>query len=158
MAATTKNILIFGATGLIGQHITSAILANKDKFNRIVIFTSPNTISTKANEIESLKSRGAEIIAGELTSAGDVSEAYNGIDTVVSCVGRPVIHTQLQLIELADRHPDVKRVSICTSPRQHRQLMLCLSSSPLNTAPTSNTGPAPPTKLLINRSSKCEPC
>lgn len=110
MTTPTKNILIFGATGLIGQHIANAILANKDKFDRITIFTSSTTISTKANEIESLKSRGAEIIAGELTSASDVKKAYSGIDTVVSCVGRPVIHTQLQLIELADKHPDVKRV------------------------------------------------
>ncbi|KAF2162047.1 hypothetical protein M409DRAFT_27427 [Zasmidium cellare ATCC 36951] len=107
--ATTKSILIFGATGLIGQHITNAILANKDKFDRIAIFTSPNTIWTKSDEIDHLKAEGAEIIAGEITSAAAVNEAYNGIDTVVSCVGRPVIHTQLQLIELADKHPDVKR-------------------------------------------------
>lgn len=30
-------------------------------------------------------------------------------ELVVSCVGRPVIHHQLQLIQLADEHPDVKR-------------------------------------------------
>lgn len=111
MTATTRNILIFGATGLIGQHITNAILANKDKFDTIAVFTSPNTIWTKSDEIDHLKAQGVEVIAGEITSASAVNEAYNGIDTVVSCVGRPVIHTQLQLIELADKHPDVKRAS-----------------------------------------------
>lgn len=110
MAATTKNILIFGGTGLIGHHITDAILENKDKFGKIGIFTSNNTFWTKSDEIDSLKARGAEIIVGDTKSQSDVNEAYNGYDTVVSCLGRPVIERQLQLIELADKHPDIKRV------------------------------------------------
>ncbi|KXT06734.1 hypothetical protein AC578_8481 [Pseudocercospora eumusae] len=109
MAASTKNILIFGATGLIGSHITNAILKRKEKFNKIAIFTSPNTIWTKSDEIDALKAQGVEVIAGDVTSASDVQEAYNGYDTVVSCVGRPVIQNQLKLIEWADQHPDVKR-------------------------------------------------
>ncbi|KXT14432.1 hypothetical protein AC579_8374 [Pseudocercospora musae] len=51
MAASTKNnMIIFGATGLIGSHITNAILKSKDKFNKIEIFTSPNTIWTKSDD------------------------------------------------------------------------------------------------------------
>lgn len=110
MTATTQNILLFGATGLIGEHITNAILNNKDKFGRIGYFTSPNTISTKSETIATLKSRGVEIIAGDVTSASDIDEAYNGFDTVVSCLGRPVIQNQLLLIERAEKHPDIKRV------------------------------------------------
>ena len=110
MAAKSKNILIFGGTGLIGHHIANAILENNDKFGKVAVFTSNNTFWTKSDEIDSLKARGAEIIVGDTTSRSDVMEAYNGFDTVVSCLGRPVIHTQLQLIELADKHPDVKRV------------------------------------------------
>lgn len=110
MAATTKNILIFGATGLIGQHITNAILQNKAEFGRIAVFTSPHTLSSKPDVIGRLKSQGVEVIAGDLNKADDVKEAYNGIDTVVSCVGRPIIQNQLKLIELADKHADVKRV------------------------------------------------
>lgn len=161
MAATTKNILIFGATGLIGQHITNAILSNKDKFERIVIFTSPNTIWTKSDEIDQLKARGAEIIAGEITSEQAVTEAYSGIDTVVSCVGRPVIHTQLHVIEWADKHPDVKRVSAglsTTITERTEANFVRPSSSPPNTAPTSNTGPPPSMKLPTNKSSKSAPC
>ncbi|EME47131.1 hypothetical protein DOTSEDRAFT_41618 [Dothistroma septosporum NZE10] len=109
MAATTKNILIFGGTGLIGHHITNTILNNKDKFGRIAIFTSNNTFSTKSGEIDALKARGAEIVVGDTASRSDVNEAYNGFDTVVSCLGRPVIDKQLRLIELADEHPDIKR-------------------------------------------------
>lgn len=87
MAATTKNILIFGATGLIGEHITKAILNKKDSFGRLGIFTSQNTASTKSEQIDHLKSHGVEIITGDLTSADAVKEAYKGFDTVVSCVG-----------------------------------------------------------------------
>lgn len=87
MAATTKNILIFGATGLIGEHITRAIVQSKDSFGRIGIFTSPNTIRTKGKEIDALKAQGVEIYSGDITSRDAVKEAYNGFDTIVSCVG-----------------------------------------------------------------------
>lgn len=94
---------------MIGQHITDAILRNKDKFSKIAVFTSKDTLGAKSDKIDSLKARGAEIIVGDTQSSTDVNEAYNGFDTVVSCLGRPVIDRQLQLIELADKHPDIKR-------------------------------------------------
>ena len=109
MASVTKNILIFGATGLIGEHITNAIVESSSKFGRIAIFTSPDTISNKKDEIEKLRSRKVEIIPGDITSAQDINGALNGFDTIVSCVGRTVIHTQLQILQLADKHPDIKR-------------------------------------------------
>lgn len=87
MAASTKNLLITGATGLIGEHITKAILDKKDSFERIGIFTSDNTLSIKSEHINRLKSQGVDILSGDLTSADAVREAYNGFDTVVSCVG-----------------------------------------------------------------------
>ncbi|KAK5118649.1 hypothetical protein LTR85_008114 [Meristemomyces frigidus] len=109
MAASTKNILIFGATGLIGEHITKAILDKKENFGRIGIFTSETTLKTKPEQIGHLESQGVEIITGDITSEDAVKDAYNGFDTVVSCVGRPAIHHQLKLIELADHHPGIKR-------------------------------------------------
>lgn len=82
---------------------------NSSDFGRIAVFTSPKTIASKPEEISTLKSRGVEIISGDSTSASDVNTAFNGFDTIVSCLGRPVIHTQLLLVELADAHPDIKR-------------------------------------------------
>lgn len=108
----SENILIFGATGLIGTHITSAIVANKGRWNSISVFTSNNTVSNKPEKIAKLKEQGVRIITGDFTAESDVNKAYQGIDTVVSCVGRPVIDKQLLLIQLADKHPDVKRVSL----------------------------------------------
>lgn len=108
--ATTTNILIFGATGLIGTHITSAILSAAPKHEwSVAIFTSPGTVSSKASLISDLKGRGAKIIQGDFTNEADVKAAYSGIDTIVSCLGRPVIDKQILLVQVADEHPDVKR-------------------------------------------------
>ena len=91
-----------------GEHITNAIVENKSQFGRIAIFTSEDTLRTKTEAINGLKSKGVDVISGDITSADAINKAYNGIDTVVSCVGRNVIHTQVQIVELADKHPDVK--------------------------------------------------
>jgi FlaA1/EpsC-like NDP-sugar epimerase len=40
MSTTTKNILIFGATGSIGEYITNAIVAKKSHFDRVAVFVS----------------------------------------------------------------------------------------------------------------------
>lgn len=109
----TKNILIFGATGLIGTHITSAILAAAPTHDwSIAIFTSPSTAASKSQLLADLAARGAEILTGDITSAADIRSAYarnGGIDTVVSCLGRPVIDKQNLLIELADQTSSVRR-------------------------------------------------
>lgn len=110
MAATTKDIIIVGATGLIGKHITNAILHSKDKFGKITVFTSEDTVQRKSDEIEDLRNRGANIVTGDVTSDANINEVFSGHDTVVSCLGRPVIDRQLRLIELADKHADIKRV------------------------------------------------
>lgn len=49
------------------------------------------------------------MITGNLTVAEDITRALDGFDTIVSCVGRNVIHTQIQLAQLADKHADVRR-------------------------------------------------
>jgi uncharacterized protein YbjT (DUF2867 family) len=108
--AATKNILIFGATGLIGSRISKAILDSKTHWSKIAVFTSPQTVKTKPDQIAQFRKHGVEIIEGDITSEADINNAYSGTDTVVSCVGRPVIDKQLLLIQLADKHPDVKRV------------------------------------------------
>ena len=71
-----KKLLVFGATGLVGSRITSAIIQNKAKFDRIAIFTSPGTIEAKANEIEGLKKEGVDVIVGDIMNAVDVTNAY----------------------------------------------------------------------------------
>src|SRR3954453_8816614 len=72
------NILVIGATGLIGTPITKAILNAKSSFGRIAILTSTATVTNKASQIDSLKSQGAEILTGDLSNEQDVKRAYKG--------------------------------------------------------------------------------
>jgi hypothetical protein len=107
MADHPKDILVFGATGLIGTHIINELIAAKS-FGRLAIFTSLDTLQRKPDVISSLKARGVDVLAGDLTNAADVENAYKGIDTVVSAVGRPIIDLQIGLLEIAERTPNVK--------------------------------------------------
>ncbi|KAL2407915.1 Reductase efuL [Exophiala dermatitidis] len=104
-----KKLLVVGATGLVGSRIIREIVRNKSKFERIAVFTSPTTAETKSGQIDSLKRQGVEIIVGDLTKPDDVSKAYEGIDTVISCLGRGAIEHQLELVRLANESPSVHR-------------------------------------------------
>ncbi|QQK41590.1 Isoflavone reductase family protein [Penicillium digitatum] len=83
-----KKILLFGATGNIGSFILDAILSERSRFGRVVIFTSPQTAETKDENA--------------------VKGAYEGIDTVISALGRNTLAQQIPLIRLAAASPTVK--------------------------------------------------
>lgn len=104
------KILIFGGTGIIGRYITSSILAAKPNFKQVFLFTSANTVSTKASLLSKWKSSGLSIIEGDITNPKDISDAFasTGADTVVSAVGRGVIDSQIELLRLAEESGSVK--------------------------------------------------
>jgi hypothetical protein len=107
MAFTPSKILIFGGTGTIGQFITASILRAKPAFE-VLLFTSPNTASTKTELLSKWKAEGLSVVTGDVTNADDVLSAYQGVDTVISCVGRNVLQHQIELIRLAEETPSVK--------------------------------------------------
>ncbi|KAH8892677.1 isoflavone reductase family protein, partial [Thozetella sp. PMI_491] len=109
MATATKRILILGSTGVIGKVLANALINQKESFERIGIFTSSETATAKKALVESYRSRGVEIIIGDLESDADVLEAFKGYDTVVSAVGRYAIDKQVDLIALADQSPSIIR-------------------------------------------------
>jgi hypothetical protein len=109
MAHSSQNVIVFGATGTIGKFLIGAIIDAKASFKRIAIFTSPNTVETKKEFIDKLKASGVEIIVGNVRDEKDVSKAYEGFDTVVSAVGRPVILDQILLLQVAETIPNIKR-------------------------------------------------
>lgn len=74
----SKDILIFGGTGKIGQNITQAILDARPSFDKVAIFTSPSTVENKKEQLEKWKGQGLKIIVGDLTKEDDVLKAYEG--------------------------------------------------------------------------------
>ncbi|GME28896.1 Isoflavone reductase family protein [Neofusicoccum parvum] len=109
MAPPTENVLVIGATGIIGRFITNHLVDAAPPFKRIGIFTSAGTVEKKAAEIQSLKDKGVEVIVGDFNDEAKILEAYKGFDTVVSAVGRNVIAEQINLIKLAEASPSIKR-------------------------------------------------
>ncbi|TGJ80780.1 hypothetical protein E0Z10_g7981 [Xylaria hypoxylon] len=110
MASLPFSILIFGGTGAIGKHITSAILsAQASPGHSISIFTSDATASNPEKEalLSSWKSQGLRVVTGDLNNAQDVSRAYEGVDVVVSCLGRNTLTAQTELIRLAEESRSV---------------------------------------------------
>ena len=73
--ATSKDIIIFGATGVIGVFLTQALVDAKASFGRLAIFTSPSTVERKAELINKLKQQGVEIIVGDLLSENELDAA-----------------------------------------------------------------------------------
>ncbi|KNG82997.1 isoflavone reductase family protein [Aspergillus nomiae NRRL 13137] len=104
-----RNLLLFGATGNIGTHILDAILTARQEFDRVAIFTSPATAASKKDFLDNLKrSKNVEVLVGDLQDEDAVKKAYEGIDTVISALGRGAIASQIPLIRLADASPTVK--------------------------------------------------
>ncbi|KAK3905112.1 hypothetical protein C8A05DRAFT_31047 [Staphylotrichum tortipilum] len=105
---TASKILIFGGTGTIGRYITSALIRARPASQEIVLFTSRSGEHTKAQLIEQWKSQGLSVIVGDLTSDLDVKAAYQGVDTVISAVGRGGLQHQINLLRLAEASDSVK--------------------------------------------------
>ncbi|KAI0836564.1 NAD(P)-binding protein [Hypoxylon sp. FL0890] len=106
-----SKILIFGVTGNIGKYITNAIVSAKPPIaQQISIFTSQATTSSRSKQSlpSSWKSEWVSVITGDLNNADDVRKAYSGMDTVISCLGRNALLTQIELLKLAEESKDVQ--------------------------------------------------
>lgn len=103
-----SKILIFGGTGQIGKYILETIVNAQPSFEQVAIFTSKDTVARKTDYINSLRGKGVKIITGDVGSEQDVKAAYEGIDTIVSSVGRNALQTQTELIRLAEESGNVK--------------------------------------------------
>ena len=83
-ASLTKNdnmarkVLIIGATGTIGTHITTAIANASSQFEKVAIFTSPATAEGKKGVIEELKRKNVEIITGDINDDEQLKKALSG--------------------------------------------------------------------------------
>ncbi|CAO2656184.1 Nn.00g049870.m01.CDS01 [Neocucurbitaria sp. VM-36] len=103
-----RNILVFGATGVIGKYIIQELFNARSSFGKIGFFTSKNTVKTKADDVNRWKEKGVEVIVGDVNAEDDVKNAYEGYDTIISALGRTTIASQIPLIELAESSPSIK--------------------------------------------------
>lgn len=106
-ASLPSHILIFGATGNIGRYITDAVVQSFPNIT-ITVFTSAATASSKAELLNGWRASGVSIIVGDITNLTDVANAYRGVDTIISCVGRDVLGHQKELIRLAEESNSVQ--------------------------------------------------
>ncbi len=109
MAHQPHNILIFGATGLIGKYITSAILASGSSFAIVGIFTSSSSAQRKKVSLASYEQKGATIVIGSLQNPAHIPSAYQSYDTIIFALGREAITLQIDLIRLAEESSTIKR-------------------------------------------------
>ncbi len=103
-----SRILIFGGTGTIGRYITASLLRAKPAFDQVILFTSKNSTETKAPLLNKWKAEGLKIIVGDLTQNNEVISAFQGVDTVISALGRGALQHQFDLIKLAEETESVK--------------------------------------------------
>ncbi|KAI1394433.1 NAD(P)-binding protein [Hypoxylon trugodes] len=110
-AELPSKILIVGATGNIGKYITNAIVSAEPRIGKQVsIFTSPATASSESKQavLSPWKAKGVSIISGDINNPDDIRKAYVGIDTVVSCLGKNALASQIELLKLAEESKDVQ--------------------------------------------------
>jgi hypothetical protein len=124
MAAATRSILAFGATGNIGKFIINELSKahQAGTFSRLAIFTSQSTVDNKSTVINDLKSRGIEVFVGDIANKDTLRSVISGqakalnsgksdaaFDTIVSAAGRPAILSQIPILEVAEQVETVKR-------------------------------------------------
>ncbi|KAF3770840.1 NAD(P)-binding protein [Cryphonectria parasitica EP155] len=106
-AIKASNILIFGATGFIGQYITDKVVSAQPAFDHITIFTSPETVEKKGALLDGWKKKAGNVtvVTGNVESESDVRAAYkeHKIDTVICAFGRAAIAKQIDLLRWADQ-------------------------------------------------------
>jgi uncharacterized protein YbjT (DUF2867 family) len=106
----TQNILLAGATGMLGSQIARQLLDQPEARVRLLL-RSPNDPSKQA-ALKPLLDRGAEFVEGDLADPASLDRATRGVDVIVSAVqgGRDVIvDGQVALAEAGKRN-GVRRI------------------------------------------------
>ncbi|XP_028797011.1 probable pinoresinol-lariciresinol reductase 3 [Neltuma alba] len=103
-----SKILIIGATGRLGYHLTKASLEFSHPTFALVresAFSDPN----KAQKIQSLSDSGATILKGSLQDEASLVEAVRQVDVVICAVSAKQILDQKLLIQVIKQAGSIKR-------------------------------------------------
>ncbi len=105
----TQTVLLAGATGMLGSQIARQLLDQPEARVRLLIRSGD---AAKRAALDSLLTRGAEIIEGDLADRASLDRATQGVEVIVSAVqGGPeiIIDGQVALAEIGRRN-GVRRI------------------------------------------------
>ncbi len=103
----TTTVLLAGATGMLGNRIASHLLDQPDVAVRLLLRATAPPGTAKAEVVDALVSRGAEVVPGDVTDPVSLEAATLDVDVVVSALqGGPdiIIDGQIALAEAATRN------------------------------------------------------
>jgi uncharacterized protein YbjT (DUF2867 family) len=106
----TQNILLAGATGMLGSQIARQLLDQPDARVRLLLRSAND--AAKRDALKPLLDRGAEFVEGDLANPVSLDRATQGIDVIVSAVqGGPdvIVDGQVALAEAGKRN-GVRRI------------------------------------------------
>ncbi len=95
----TATFLLLGATGNLGPHFVDAILSQGHKL-KLLLRNKSDSSAERTQKIESFKSKGAEIVNGDIDDLESVKKALEGVNVVISALGAGEITKQEKLIPL----------------------------------------------------------
>lgn len=82
----TTNVLLVGATGMLGSTIANHLIDHPDTSVRLLVREpSPGDADTAA-ALDDLVSRGAQVVTGDVTVPQSLDAATNGMDVVISAL------------------------------------------------------------------------
>ena len=107
----TQNVLVVGATGMLGQRIAHHLVDQPEIGVRLMV-RSARAKGQQQSALDDLVGRGAEVIVADLADAASLDRATQGVDVIVSAVQGLrdiIVDGQLKLLEAARRN-GVRRI------------------------------------------------
>ena len=107
----TQNVLIAGATGMLGQRIAHYLVDQPNVQVRLMVRSTHGSSQLKT-ELDGLVGRGAEVIEADLADLSSLDRATQGVDVIVSAVQGMrdiIVDGQLNLLSAARRN-GVRRI------------------------------------------------
>ncbi|KAF2494836.1 NAD(P)-binding protein [Lophium mytilinum] len=89
----SPSVLLIGASGWLGVHVSNEFLHNRSSFTRLAILTT----ESKRHKFTDMETKGFELIIGSYTDAS----SFKGFDTVISLLGNHVMAAQPAIIDAA---------------------------------------------------------
>ena len=80
------SVLVAGGTGMLGRSIASHLLDHPGVDVRLLVRDSSPRDPGKEGAIQHLVSRGASIVAGDVSDPASLVQATQGVDVVISAL------------------------------------------------------------------------